>query len=178
MNTGQAHNLYEEHAPTMAYIAVEDSRGTLGIGSAFHVGDGVFVSARHVVEGKRIAEIRMTEDKYISMGPNSMYIVRNGTLKISNGPFFHPDSTVDVTVFRVNNIDTRTPYVTLGSHVDNWVGIGDFILSEAIVLGYPPIPFTTRPHLIAARAEINAEITLRNMRHMYFYPFSYATRRL
>ncbi|MGX1118000.1 hypothetical protein RKD37_003363 [Streptomyces ambofaciens] len=45
----------------MAYVEVESPNGDLGIGSAFHVGDGVFLTARHVVEDKRITEICMTE---------------------------------------------------------------------------------------------------------------------
>jgi hypothetical protein len=49
----------------MAYIAVEHPDGTSGIGSAFHVGEGVFVTARHVVDGLRIREIATTERSYI-----------------------------------------------------------------------------------------------------------------
>jgi S1-C subfamily serine protease len=41
----------------MAYVAVRGKDGQEGIGSAFHVGDGVFVTARHVVEEKAIREI-------------------------------------------------------------------------------------------------------------------------
>lgn len=40
----------------MAYVAVEKD-GEPGIGSAFHVGDGIFVTARHVVEGAIIREM-------------------------------------------------------------------------------------------------------------------------
>ena len=49
----------------LAYIAVEQPDGTPGIGSAFLVGEGVFVAARHVVDGLRIREIATTQQSYI-----------------------------------------------------------------------------------------------------------------
>jgi hypothetical protein len=45
----------------MPYICAEDKEVKRGIGSAFHVGEGVFVTARHVVEHKQILEVRLTE---------------------------------------------------------------------------------------------------------------------
>ena len=45
----------------MAYLEVEATNGDREIGSAFHVGSGIFVTARHVVQGKRIVEMRQTE---------------------------------------------------------------------------------------------------------------------
>src|SRR5690606_19671552 len=51
-------SLYEECRPAVAYVEVYDSRtDTRGIGTAFHVGGGVFVTARHVIEGKRITRL-------------------------------------------------------------------------------------------------------------------------
>jgi S1-C subfamily serine protease len=46
----------------MAYVAVERD-GKAGIGSAFHVGDGIFVTARHVLENAVVAEIKMTDTR-------------------------------------------------------------------------------------------------------------------
>src|ERR1044071_1921868 len=54
--------LYLRYGPCMAYIAVE-SDGDESIGSAFHVGEGIFVTARHVVEGKRIKEMKVTNER-------------------------------------------------------------------------------------------------------------------
>lgn len=167
----------------MAYVAVEKTDGTQNIGSAFHVGEGVFVTARHVVEGLRIREIATTERSYIDAKDSEetlvsiavpdgtqrrVHLVTSSKLEIQSGPYFHPDETVDVAVFRVQGYDSRLPWVPLGSHLDDWLGESDFVLAEAIVLGYPPIPFTMRPHLVAARAEINAQVDLRGTRHVHF----------
>ncbi len=183
MDTEQARAIFEKFSGAMAYIAVEHPDGTHGIGSAFHVGEGVFVTARHVVEGLRVSEIATTEWSYIDAKDSEetlvsiatpdgtqrrVHLVTSSTLKIESGPYFHPDETVDVAVFHVQECDSRVPWVPLGGHLDDWLGESDFVLAEAIVLGYPPIPFTTRPHLVAARAEINAQVDLRGMRHVHF----------
>jgi hypothetical protein len=38
----------------MAYVVVVKPDGSEAIGSAFHVGEGVFVTARHIVEGRQM----------------------------------------------------------------------------------------------------------------------------
>lgn len=185
MDSGKAQYLYSKFAPAMAYVAVEGSDGTPGIGSAFHVGEGVFVTARHVVENKRITEVAMTEHTYIrlegddAIGANTFvhatggeeypaHRVDNGVLNIKEGPFFHPNPNVDVAAFKVAEIDARTPYVNLGDHLDDWMGASDFVLAEVIVLGYPPIPMTKAPHLVAARAEVNAQVDLWGAEYVHF----------
>jgi hypothetical protein len=175
--------MFQKFGGAMAYVAVEKPDGTHNIGTAFHVGEGVFVTARHVVERLRIREIATTAWSYIDAKKSEeslvavaipdgtqrrVHLVTSSTLEIASGPYFHPDETVDVAVFRVQGYDPRLPWVPLGDHLDDWLGESDFVLAEAIVLGYPPIPFTTRPHLVAARAEINAQIDLRGRPHVHF----------
>lgn len=65
MNSGIAHDLYLKYCAAMAYVAVEKPDGSHGIGSAFHVGEGVFVTARHVVEGNQILEVASTAHAYV-----------------------------------------------------------------------------------------------------------------
>lgn len=184
MNTAEAREIFNKFAGAMAYVAVENPDGGQGIGSAFHVGEGVFVTARHVVEGVRIREVRTTERTYVDLDPSAgeqvatyiaigdqrrpVHRVEPCCLEIESGPFFHPIPGVDVAVFRVAEFDPRLPWVPLGSHLDDWLGQSDFVLAQAIVLGYPPIPLTNEPHLFAARAEINAQVALRGEEHIHF----------
>lgn len=184
MDSGKARYLYSKYSGVMAYVSVAAPDGTPEIGSAFHVGEGVFVTARHVVENMRICEVAMTESTdvrlegadavnariFIHDGPDKhpVHRVDNGVLQVSVGPFFHPDPNVDVAAFQVANIDVRTPYVQIGGHLDDWLGSSDFVLSEGIILGYPPIPLTNAPHLVAARAEVNAQVDLRSAKHVHF----------
>lgn len=184
MNSGVARSLFEKYASAICYVSVQKPNGDQAIGSAFHVGEGVFVTARHVVEGRRIVEIASTERRFIRLEDEeakesrvqivmggekfAAHEVNNGVMQLSKGPFFHSSESVDVAVFQVEGIDQRTPYFVLGDHLDDWLGISDFVLTEVIVMGYPPIPFTNAPRLFAARAEINALIDVRDTPNVHF----------
>src|SRR6185503_18471577 len=61
MIKGHAQHLFRKYAPAMAYVVVEKPNGDESIGSAFHVGEGVFVTARHVVDGCALKEVRLSE---------------------------------------------------------------------------------------------------------------------
>lgn len=58
-------DLFERYAPAVAYVSVRLPSGDEAIGSAFHVGEGAFVTARHVVEGCKILEIANTVHRYV-----------------------------------------------------------------------------------------------------------------
>jgi hypothetical protein len=166
-------NLYHRYGGCMAFIAIENSTGH-GIGTAFHVGDGVFVTARHVLEGAKIDEIRLTDGHlffrsdlfagnkgtHSVIEPNSQKVTIHprGILKVCEGPFFHPDEHEDVACFRVEGMAPGAVSIPLGGHLDDWIGQGDFELSGCLVLGYPPVPFTREPLLIAVETHINAVV--------------------
>ena len=168
-----ARELYLRYAPCMAFIEAERD-GALGIGSAFHVGDGVFITARHVVEGARITHMALH---------NGLLLARQGTIhrqdkirldierdapratdefdgrvEVLDGPVFHPTAAVDVAAVRVGGMRHNAAFVPLGGHLDDWVGDDDFVLSEVLVMGFPPIPMTRKPHLIAVRGEVGATV--------------------
>lgn len=75
------------------------------------------------------------------------------------GPLYHPDPNVDVAALVLEGLEKTA--VPLGSHLDDWLD-SSLTLTEAIVMGYPPIPFAKGPLLITARAEINAIVDLRS----------------
>jgi hypothetical protein len=178
MDSRKAQELFQRYAPCMAYIAVTDANGMESIGSAFHVGEGVFVTARHVVENVKINEVKASHmfrrplkevipeysddtiaviEKTIGKAPT--WPVWQVPSRIIKGPCFHSDAAIDVAVFATEGLHPETPYVPLGSHLDDWIGMTDFVLSEVLVLGYPPIPLTREATLVVARSEINAIIT-------------------
>jgi len=174
--------MIEDYACAMVYIEVKDETGKLDVGSGFHVGEGVFVTARHVVENLSVQEIGMTESTSVPIENadksrtfvvrdgvrQPVHDVRNGVLRLKRGPYLHRDSTVDVAVFQVEQIDPLTPVVQLGSHLDDWLGESDFVLTEAVILGYPQIPKTKRPNLIGTRAEVNAMVDRYDTPHVHF----------
>lgn len=156
-------DLYEEYSAAVAYISVRLASGDLSIGSAFHVGDGVFLTARHVVENVEILKIANTVHHQVRDPNGSVQIHgREGQYRnispsigrITSGPYFHPDDSVDVAALVVEGIECTT--IPLGSHLDDWINDDAFVLRQVLVMGYPPVPLSREPVLIASRAEINA----------------------
>lgn len=170
-----ARELYERYASAVAYVVVETPTGDEAIGSAFHVGEGVFITARHVVDGNKLLHIGTTVSRYVP-DPDGIVTIhgRAGTFRhvpcgegaLRSGPHFHPDDSVDVAAIVVDGL--QPPTVPLGSHLDDWINDNAFILAPAIVMGYPPIPFSREPLLVAARAEINAVVDKHTGDHPHF----------
>ncbi|HEX7962666.1 MAG TPA: hypothetical protein VF493_22340 [Terriglobales bacterium] len=177
----------------MAYIEVRLPTGDIGIGSAFHIGDGIFVTARHVVEHNQLLQMRITEpvgisleEFYRDLGASSEQIADAAEaykrvsgriprfkhflepLHIASGPIYDTDPTVDLAIISVRDIHPKAGAVKLGWHYDDFIYRDVWQLNEAIVLGYPPIPFTAEPHLVAAKAQINAFATLRDCHFVHF----------
>lgn len=160
------HETYVRSAGAMAFIAVVDSKGDGGIGSAFHIGDGVFVTARHVIDGATIKEIATTKSAHLSdeAGGKPMPPRR---FKIIDGPYYGADG-LDVAVFRVDLGDTPLPAITVSQHTDYSLGENDLILSDILVVGYPPIPFTTVPSQVVTLGQINAVVRVRHSPVLHF----------
>lgn len=158
-------SLMQQYAAAVAYIAVTNQSGDEAIGTAFHVGGGVLITARHVVHDCRINEIGQSEscvnlpDIWYTREGNHAHGSRGDKSSLIRGPLYHPDPNVDVAVVVLEGLEK--PIIPLGSHLDDWLD-NSLTLTEAIVMGYPPIPFARGPLLITARAEVNAIVDLRS----------------
>jgi hypothetical protein len=196
MDSLKARKLLQDNSSAIAYVSVNHSNGDESIGTAFHVGEGVFVTAKHVLENKSIIEIKITTPVEIDskeyfrsvLGANATdeYLAEHDKalgdvlkhkplfkhwlepLQIKGDPFLHPDEKVDLAVFQVQEIHHSAGVVKLGIHWDDWIDLGFWQLSDAIILGYPPIPMTYEPILIASRAEIHAYANLRHAKNVHF----------
>ncbi|RZK22066.1 MAG: serine protease [Flavobacterium sp.] len=156
--------LYDIYAAGVAYITVIDKQGNEGIGTCFHIGDNVFITAKHVVEGYTIKEISTTvyQRRFYEMEDSNTTGMARVDLSYFpqktdryEGPFLHPDEKIDVAALVVSGINA--PVLLLGDHLDDWLG-DEYILSEAVVMGYPPVPFAAKPLLIVSKCEVNAVV--------------------
>lgn len=143
------------------YVEVIKPSGDVGIGTAFHIGDGYLLTARHVVEGNRIK----------STGWNGR------PLEVAISDVLLPESEdVDLALMRTDfalraypqpapgqdHLRPSVPksdHIEIGGHLDDWIG-DELLLEGVIVIGYPPVPRSNAPVLVAARGEINAVIDL------------------
>ena len=147
--------------------------------------------ARHILDGTIVKEIKITEPIAVDAGEmfpdvpkeilerqGAIFVDKLGyepkyrrwlePLALRDGPFFDEQENVDLAVFRVSNIHHAVGVVELGHHYDDWVHRKPWVMSEAIVMGYPPIPLTNEPHLIGAKAEIHTYVHIRNSPHIHF----------
>ncbi|MDH1057135.1 S1 family peptidase [Aquipseudomonas alcaligenes] len=160
---------FNKYKGCVAYIETESESGDIGIGSCFHVGEGVFVTAKHVIEHRKILNIGFDDDS-MTMGllQNPEYWNKENPGKpcITQGPYFHPDNNIDIACFRIDAIPTEE--IPLGGHLDDFLGQYELVLYRTLILGYPPIPLSTRPVLVASLGEVNALTDLYSTKHPHF----------
>lgn len=160
--------LYAAYAAAVVPLIVQDVQGDEHIGSAFHVGDGSFVTAWHVAEGKLSCRVEIdrfrAELPPIERRPGAG-IERDHVHEVTPKP--SPKTMNDVAVFSIPELRDM-PFIPLGDHLDDWIGDDDFVLNEVLVLGFPPIPLSARPILVAARGQLNAVVDLININHVHF----------
>jgi hypothetical protein len=160
---------FNRYRGCVAFIETNDAQGRIGIGTCFHVGDGVFVTARHVIEGRTITKIGF-DDGYARLAllekPEHWGKKVHGSVNIEIGPHFHNDPTIDVACFKCEPYPKK--WIPLGGHMDDWMGQYELVLHQVLVLGYPPIPFSDRPALVASAGEVNALIEKYTGGHPHF----------
>ena len=168
-----------------AAVVVETPEGDQSIGTAFHVGENVYLTARHVLGGNRVLEVlplcggTLFESELKVMvptlstlyglnGETPIWSIHHDQPALSEGPFYHPDPDIDVAAFRMRGLDVNTPHLVLGGHYDDWIKDEEWMLTRATVFGFPPIPFTVEPILVAASVEVNAVINTSLDRYVRF----------
>lgn len=168
--------LYQKFKGALAYLEVKLPNGNLSIGTAFHLGDGVWVTARHVTSGNRIVSMGTTERTDVrdpnglmtfSDEPRTKYrCIPPQKLNIISGPLYHPDDKVDIAL--IKTLQTDIAAVKLDFHLDDWINDSAYILDEVVIMGYPPVPFSNRAVLMAMKGEINAVVDKYNGPHPHF----------
>lgn len=160
--------LYLRYCNAVAFIEVETRDGVVGGATAYHIGDGIFITARHVLEDRLIRSIQTTTRGYhlddrgkITLGNKKFKTAKKFTNydrqhgRVVSGPYL--SETADVAAVIVEGIDA--PTIVFDYHSYPYIFDDDeIILSKVLVLGYPPVAFSDGPRLVAAKAEINTVI--------------------
>lgn len=160
-------DLYALYRDSLLPVISTDEAGDEGIGSAFHVGGGSFVTARHVVEGMASCQVEIDWRRLRKADQSLARAMKGNATLLAIEPRMHPDPDIDVAVFSIPML-ACLPAVPLGGHLDDWIADHDVVLNEVLVLGFPPIPLSKENVLVATRAQINAVVDLINVRHVHF----------
>ncbi|QJB55922.1 serine protease [Pseudodesulfovibrio sp. zrk46] len=148
--------MFESYKVTLVRVTIELPNGDLSTGSAFHIGDGWLATAAHVVNSGELVEV--VSERY------------SKKLEVEE-IIYHDDERIDLALLKTNldlthHLETiflpppadgfiHTDHIPIGGHLDDWVG-DEFILSRVLLMGYPPVPFSRSPILVAAEGEVNA----------------------
>lgn len=157
---------YLRAAGAVAFVGIIDSDGHESIGSAFHIGDGIFVTARHVIDGVTITEIATTKSAHLNEEADGR-VSAPRRFELVDGPFFGPDQ-LDVAVFRVDLGGVPLPAIKVSQHTDFGLGESDLILVDVLIIGYPPIPFTTVASQVVMLGQINSIVRVRHSSALHF----------
>lgn len=159
---------FHEYHSCIAYIETEDQLGNIQIGNCFHIGDGIFLTARNVIENKSIKNIGFDSNIFTNESSQKLdYFTENSKrLNIIDGPFFHVDIDVDVGCFRLDFIPNK--FIPLSRHIDNYLGHSEFLLHRTLLLGHPPMPYTSKPVLAAAIGDINAIVNIFDDKYLHY----------
>lgn len=165
-----------------AAVVVKLPSGDEGIGTAFHVGEGVYLTARHVLEDNEVLSVVpygrgwIFRDELVEESPTGtmlngeipIWSMRHENPHVLRGPFFHNDDAIDVAAFVMGGIDRNTPAMALGFHYDDWIVDEDWLLTKGIVFGYPPVPTAKDPIQLAATVEVNGVVDTYRDRYVRF----------
>ena len=162
--------LYHENRRSIAYIAVETTNGLESIGTAFHIGQGYFVTAKHVVQNNKIIEVGITQPLSPVKDYHSLPLSdseRPLILKIISEPVLAAGEIDDVAIFQVEQYES-IPAVKLDSIHDIHQSEDLALLSNVLCIGYPPIPLTIHPFQVAVDATVSALINIRGSDYLSY----------
>ena len=184
MSSIDAQQIVDRVASAVFFVEVKKANGDPDIGTAFHLGNGYFVTARHVLERNKILKVgRRDVSLKTHFATNGMPVQITvhpdfNHTEIEEPLFNHPDEKVDVTIFRlVGNVkdgglgypaSKLQPIVPLDGKVAAFTE-GQFLLQPVVVMGYPPIPYAKGgAHLVVFRGDVSAVIEHRYDHQRHF----------
>jgi Trypsin-like peptidase domain len=145
--------LFYKLRPAIIAIETVDRSGKTGIGTGFHVGDGIVITARHVVEGMSSVRVIASEAR----GGNIKEIIPAAN-PLADVALLRTDLDFSWYLDKVQIVGmqyVKSDHLQLGVEWDDFAD-DSLVLFDVIVMGYPPIPTAASPTLVTIRAQVNA----------------------
>jgi len=167
-------DVYIQAAGAIAFVSVIDKQtNDMGIGTAFHVGKGIFVTAKHVIEGKDIVEVATTKraikkEFQGKITEASASYSSPKKFEVKDGPHHAINEKSDIALFQVNLNGEDLPKLQLDALTNYFIDDNTYLLEDVLVIGYPPIPCSNFPIQVATRATVNAVVNVRQSEAPHF----------
>lgn len=149
------HKMFNKYKVCVVRITVKMPNGDISNGTGFHIGEGYIVTARHVIEGNFIIEIAGSYQSYINVKKEIYPTDKRIDIAILETDFSLEYYMEKVSI--VNSDVEKINYIEIGSHLDDWIG-EEFLLTNVLLMGYPPIPLSREPNIVAVKAEVNSVV--------------------
>jgi hypothetical protein len=176
------HNLYQKYRPSIVRIEVSNRYGDVSAGTGFHIGDGLIVTARHVLrETIRVPDI--IGDRTEEIDRTLISITRDIDKQplLATTVHYHIDKRVDLAVLETD-METYAFYdpttgrnlvkgyrdsIPVGVPIDTWIR-DHMILNKVLIMGYPKVPWAVESVLVTTEAEVNALVQSILVPHPYY----------
>lgn len=116
------------------------------------------MTARHVVEGRELTNL--IPAYYGSVSLESVEIIYPSDPMVDLA-LLKTDFSLDYYMNRVNfwgrGEVKKVDHIEIGSHLNDWID-DSMVLMKVVAFGYPPIPTSPGPRLVAVRGEVNTII--------------------
>ncbi|WP_342537604.1 serine protease [Sporosarcina sp. FSL K6-1540] len=148
-------DMYNKYSVCIVRITVKLPNGDLSSGTGFHIGKGYIVTARHVIEDNEIEEVVGEYSNNLEVKK----VVYPKDIQIDLA-LLETDFNLDYYINKVEIVGKdveKIDHIEIGGHLDDWIG-EEFVLTNVILMGFPPIPLSKTPILVAVKAEVNAII--------------------
>ncbi len=161
--------LYKRYKCCTVQITVKTVQGDLANGTGFHIGDGYIVTARHVVENSTIESIMSNSSVPQDVAIKRLLYPSDSRIDLAllETNFSLDNYMKKVTIIENGKPKEKVDYIPLGDHLDDWLG-DELVLSHVLVFGYPNIPLSIEPVLVAVQGEVNAVIDKYTSPHPHF----------
>lgn len=161
-------DLFVRYSKAIVRVQVTLPKGDRSNGTAFHVGGGAFVTARHVVEN--CSDVRLFEGDTWFEEPG--YCVQDIRYPDGKADLALLISPLFANVFGDHGASasegSKDPrYIPIGHCYDDWIE-DSFVLTSGLIAGYPEVPCTKRPYMIAVSAEVNADVDRYDAENVHF----------
>jgi hypothetical protein len=151
-------SFFQLYSPCLVCVENRDADGKTGVGTAFHIGEGYLVTARHVVVDRALTAVVPYRWATVDIDSIEIFLPDDESIDLA---ILKSNFSLDHYMHKVNfwgkeDVD-KVDRIEIGGHLDDWIDDG-LVLMDVVMFGYPPIPLSSGAELVAVAGQINAVI--------------------